>query len=163
MGSIKQQDFHIPGTDGLDLVINRYHNRYASLVSGQSGWTLSVGGDVHLQVFGNNDVAYYEPGGQVQLFTWDGTALTTPPSIDAGLEKNGDGTDSLTWRKTHEVYKFDSTTAHPLISDTDGYGNQITFTYDSGLVDDITDTHGRVVDVDYNGSGQVSHGLCYCV
>jgi RHS repeat-associated protein len=157
---VHQKDISIAGTAGFDFTVDRYYNSRESVQTGDSGWRLSVGPDVNLEVFDNGDVAYHEPTGAVELFKKNGSDYDSPPGVKGTLTKNVDGTYELEFDKNDEVYTFDSTAAHKMVSDEDSHGNTYTYTYTytSGVLDQVTDnTHGREIDFTYNGSGLIEH------
>lgn len=174
---VQNQDLHITGT-GLDLEVDRYYNNLLQTTglagSGTlgNGWTLSVGADVGLQVYGDGSIGYFAPSGVRLPFTkqsFNDPGFTQPPGIDADLKKNANGTYTLTFHKTEERYVFSS--GGYLIWDvdknawsTDASGNPspaegagaLHFTYNAdNTLASVVDSHNRVTTFSYT-SGRLT-------
>jgi len=151
---IQASDLTVKGT-GLDLSLASNYNNLAG-TTGRLGknWTLGTAGDIRLDTSGSSAVTYYGPDGYDALFTATGTTYTDAPGINATLTHKSDGTWSLLWHKTGEVWAFTATGS--LTSDTDKNGNHLTFTYSGSHLTTITDTHGRATTLTYDGTGHVT-------
>ncbi len=150
------EDLRIAGT-GLDLEVSRYFNNLTTSPTTTSGRKaqLSIGGGVMLLSEGGGDRMLIGPTGSRHVFHSkpDGS-FKSPTGIDATLATSGGGYQ-LTFGKTEEIYRFDG--PGNLTSIEDRNGNEISFDYSSwGVVDDITDTQGRVIDASYDGDGNLA-------
>jgi RHS repeat-associated protein len=147
---IHTHDVHVRGTNGMDLRIDRYYNSLLGrLGSIASNWTLSLGADVGLQIFGDGSVAYWAPSGYGIPFikNADGT-FTSPTGIDATLSQNSDGTYVMAFHQTGEKYNFSS--GGFMTSDVDKNGNAISLLYNAtNQLASVTDTQGRVTTFGY--------------
>ena len=159
---VSNQDVHVSGT-GLDVDVTHFHN---SLLGGDGlqgvgvGGTASVGKDVHLQVFGDGSVAYFRGDGVALPFldrsVSGGTATfaTAPPDLNATLKQDtSTGVYTLTFDRAQlrQIFNSDG----QLTDVKDQNDNTISFDYyvSGGLgLQTVTDTQGRVFDVDQNGS-----------
>jgi RHS repeat-associated protein len=98
------------------------------------------------------------PDGVVYRFPVDTAGAFSPPAgrYDK-LVRNSDGTYSFTLQHTRTVFAFNADGA--VTSLTDGFGNVITWTYDSaGRVQRVADSAGsaRYIDVTWGPDGRVS-------
>lgn len=171
-GALQATDLHVAGR-GLDLTVDRFYNSLSTATGAFGlGWTLSIGPDVQLRRYGDNDhFDYAAPGGTrygrfFRNSTGDTNAFHSPAfgGLDADLRDNGDGTFALTFHSSQETYTFSSlgcSTCNPvLITDTDRNGNAISYTYtgpaSNPQLQTITDTHGRTIGVTYGSNGYLS-------
>ena len=131
---------------GLNVRLDRFYNSRAT-GTGTFGVrsVLSTGRDIGLQV-GASSVKFIGPSGFTAVFTGTST-FTAPPGINADLKKNGDGTFTLTYRKTGEKLSF--TAGGYLTSDKDRNGVGLTYLYANDQLSSITDATGRVTTFAY--------------
>jgi RHS repeat-associated protein len=161
-------DLHIAGTNGLDLSLNRYYNSRAdsagALSFGNLGtrWSTDAGLDVDLLDWGTGDFTFVGPSGYAATFTPStGTGYIAPPGLNATLTANADGTKTVTFDRTGEVYRFLASGA--LQSHEDRNGNKIVYGYtntgqpgnNGSALTSITDTHNRVVTITPDTSNRI--------
>ena len=169
-------DLSIAGT-GLGLTIDRYYNSLDlqacdphCAARGRTGafsygWTMGTGPDVGLRLYtelagsGADDgsAVFYGPSGYAVPFPRkrDGTFAAPKSGVDAKLEKNADGTYTLTFDASELEYHFNGSGF--VTAQEDANGNRIACSYNtSNQLTSITDTQGRVTTLAYNGAGFVS-------
>jgi RHS repeat-associated protein len=153
--SVAEHDVGIKGT-GLDLTVDRaYNNKAATTSTFGYNWTAST--NVSLTVLGDGSVYFNGPGGsQVGFAKITATTFAAPSGIDAKLIKNGDGTYTLSFNASEDVWRF--TSAGAATSHADRNGNTISFAYGGpgGRLSQITDTQARVTTFAYNASNLVA-------
>ncbi|HEX5534398.1 MAG TPA: DNRLRE domain-containing protein [Actinomycetales bacterium] len=148
---------------GVPLRVERFYNGMENAV-GSIGrrWRLSIGQDVVLDEQPDFSLVFIDPSGTHYRFTPNGSGgFTSPPGINADLEKVSAGVYTLTYHKTGEVLRFDTfgvQYGHAyLVKHADKHGNAITIGYDTAhRMTSITDTGGRVLQVAYNADGFIS-------
>jgi RHS repeat-associated protein len=146
---IHSVELQIRGT-GLDFSLDAYYNSLAT-TSGSLGqnWVLSLGSDVSLSS-ASSGVTLHGPSGYSAFFATSGSGYTDAPGLNATLVKNSDGSSTLSFHRTGEQWRFDSTGR--VTADTDKNGHSITVSYSSGSVEtSFTDTQGRVITVTSSG------------
>jgi YD repeat-containing protein len=158
---VENNDFQIPGT-GLDLTFDRYYNNLLQTnfldTNGAfgTGWTMSTGADIGLEIFSDGSVAYFGSSGYRLAFTRNPFTgdFRTPPGLNAKLIKETDGSYTLRFFQTEEKMLFSSTgrlTAH-----RDKNGNELAFSYTGNQLTSIVDTQGRSTTFTYlPGSGLI--------
>jgi RHS repeat-associated protein len=153
---LSETDLSMDGV-GLPLQVSRTYNSLNIIAPtaqdfGANGWSMDMGVDLKLQIYGDGSVAYYGPSGYQTPFVSNGSGFTSPPSIDADLVRNATtGNYTLTFHQSQEVLTFDS--AGLLLSDADRAGNTLTYSYDtSGRLSTITDTQGRTTTFQYTNT-----------
>lgn len=146
-------DLAVPGR-GLSLDLTR---TYSSLAAGTTGplgfgWTDSY--DMSLGVDSGGSVTITEENGARITFAPTASGGYTAPSwIPATLNKNGDGTFTLS-RADQTHYTFSS--SGQLQRETDRNGYATTLTYSNGLVATVTDAAGRHLTFTYDAANQLS-------
>lgn len=163
---LEEADLGIPGTAGHDLSFKRYFNNLEFDTNSSTDdlgkyWRTDSGWDVWLDE---------EDGGETQAFngpsnfwaTYDksgATSYTTPTGMNADLKKNGDGSHTLTYRKSNR--KLDFNASGELITDKDRNGNTISFAYSGpgSKLSAIKDTHDQggsnTLNISYTGAGYI--------
>jgi RHS repeat-associated protein len=158
---LANDDLHVAGT-GLDLDLTHYHNSMGTDFGLQGvgiPGTASLGRDVKLTPFADGSVAYYKGDGVVLPFldrSVSGTTAsfaTAPHDLNATLTQDtSTGVYTLSFNRTGVRQIFNS--AGQLTAIKDQNDNTISLDYytTSGLgLSQITDTQGRVFDVDQVG------------
>ena len=165
-GVLTASDISMEGR-GLNLGLTRSYNSLSPTtgVLGK-GWSFSGGGDVYLYREDNNRWDFVSPSG-----TWYGPFVRKSsnssqfwaPSfggLNADMKDNGDGTFTMTFHASQEKYTFSqlncSSCNKYLTTDTDRHSNTITYGYTGAQWTSITDTHTRVLNVNYGSNGLVS-------
>jgi RHS repeat-associated protein len=156
---LEEDDLNIAGR-GLDLNFARFFNNLD--VDGGDGtlgwgWNMSTGFDVWMQEYGNGSVVrldgtsgYNEPF----IKRADGT-YKSPTGLNATLVKSGSAF-TLTFDRTQDKLHFPCSGCS-VDWQKDRNGNQISFTYGTAGLTQITDTRGRVVTLGYDATtGYVS-------
>ncbi|MDI6591952.1 MAG: DUF6531 domain-containing protein, partial [Patescibacteria group bacterium] len=144
------QDLFIPGK-GLPIQFTRTYNSKSEYQGPFGfGWTHSY--NVRLEDK-DNEVWEYDEGGALIIYTKnpDGS-YKSPAGCHSKLTKNPDGTYTLRRKYGDELY-FDS--QGKLTSIIDRNGNQVILTYIGNNLVTITDTSGRKITLDYDGSGRI--------
>lgn len=131
-------DLAIPGR-GPALALSRTYN---SMFAGQDGpfgfgWSDTWG--MSLSVVASDATVRHGNCSEVR-FSWDGSAWTVPPRMQASLVDNGDGTWTYTLRD-RSFYDFDATGR--LIAKRDLNGYTTTVTYPDASTRVVTDEAGR--------------------
>lgn len=142
---------------GISLRLDSFHNSRASGAGALGpGAVFSTGHDVGLKVEPTR-VTFYGPSGFTAAFTANGTGgWTAPAGINADLVRGGDGTWSLTYRRTGEKLTF--TAGGYLVKDVDRNGVGLTLAYNAeNKLASITDGAGRVTTFSYQSDGHISH------
>ncbi|MDQ3915516.1 MAG: DUF6531 domain-containing protein [Actinomycetota bacterium] len=166
------KDLKLSGT-GLDLSVERFYNSLSSSPSQYgTGWVMSTGKDVRLEIQSNGDVFYFGPSGfRVKFTKTPAGSFTSPNGVDATLEKKSDGTYELTFSKSKEKFRFSSAGRFTeqvdkndnknvfaynadgtLASITDSRKRKTTFTYSVGLLTAMKDPLGRLHAYGYDSS-----------
>ncbi len=153
--TVHARDLAIAGT-GLPLAIDRYFtaNESGYLNYDFGSWLLGTARGITLiPAYGMDDddgtLIYNGPSGaQVPFIKQHDGSYLTPTGLDATLIQNGDGSHTLTFHGSGEIYTFTSNGA--FTTDTDKNGNRLSFAYNGdGSLAAITDTQGRQVTFTY--------------
>jgi RHS repeat-associated protein len=152
---VHNHDLTVPGTAGMNLVVDRYYNNEESRESTDNGWRWSVGKDVSLTIYANGSVAYNGVSGTRLPFITNGNGtFVSPPATHADLTLSG-GIYTLKFHQNEEKYKFNS--SGQFTDDVDRNGNTIHLTYNpDGTLQKITDSQGRDTTFISNGSGFIT-------
>src|ERR1019366_7015261 len=155
---IETSDLSIQGT-GINLSIGSTYNPLGNYFTQHgSGWIFNFGSDVALQSNSDGSMTYFDPSGHDWTYqSKSGGGWTDPAGLDADLVAGSNGTHTLTFYHTGEVYSFNS--ANILVKDTDKNNNSVTFNTDASnasQVDSITDTQGRTTTISRDSSGRVT-------
>ena len=153
-------DMSLPGV-GRPFRITRTYNSGGSLdgttylpingVMGR-GWRFTYG--AYLEILAGGDLRRRRLRKQSHYYLQnDGVSFLRRPGVTASMVKNANGTYTLTRRNGSQL-KFKAT--GELTSITDRNANTISLTYAGGDLSTITDTAGRVIDVDTNTSGKIT-------
>lgn len=142
---------------GLDLSLDAVYNSRSD-GGGAFGrwWTISGGRDVYLQMRADG-VIFHDPTGYCAEFEQNADgSYVTPQGLHASLVKQADGTFTLTYDSSGEIWKF--TADGQLSSHADRNGNTVTYRYNSadGTLASVTDTQGRVTTVGNNTNQWIS-------
>lgn len=153
--SVSSADIILPGID-LSLQLSRYYNSTDSTVSDFGpGWNFSYGS--RLTIAANGDVTARASDGQLVLFI---------AQTDGSYRPYAGATASLL--KTASTYEMKTDARIVYVYDLDGRlatiqtpnGRQVGLAYDaSGKLDAITDTVGRLIDVQFDLSGVLTKFL----
>ena len=155
---VETSDVSIRGT-GIDLSVGGTYNSLQNhFAQHGKGWTFNFGSDVSLQSNSDGSETYFDPTGHAWTYKSNGSGgWTDPAGMDADLAAGANGTHTLKFYKTGEIYTFNA--ANILVKDTDKNDNAVTFNTDANnasQVDLITDTQGRTTTISYDSSGRVS-------
>jgi RHS repeat-associated protein len=163
-------DISLPGR-GVPLMLRRTYNSLAASIPGRFGPGWSDSYDVSLSFDASgNATAKMEDGSQIP-FPLVAGAFVPPSRVLAGLVKNGDGTYTLTL-VSQTKYKFSSagqplqevdrngyatTYSYPAGQEviTDPAGRTLILTLTAGQVTGASDSTGRSVAYQYDGSGNL--------
>jgi RHS repeat-associated protein len=156
---LEEDDLNIAGR-GLDQTFARFFNNL-DVEGGDGtlgyGWNMSTGYDVWVQEYGNGSIVRLDgPSGYNEAFIKkaDGS-YKGPTGLNATLVKSGSAF-TLTFDRTQEKLHFPCS-ACSVDWQKDRNGNQISFTYGTPGLTQITDTRGRVTTLTYNATnGYVS-------
>lgn len=155
---VETSDVSMRGT-GIDLSLGGTYNSLQNhFAQHGTGWNFNFGSDVALQSNSNGSMTYFDPTGHAWTYASNGKGgWTDPAGLDADLAAGSNGTHTLKFYHTGEVYSFN--TANILVKDTDKNNNSVTFNTDANnasQVDSITDTQGRTTTISYDANGHVS-------
>jgi RHS repeat-associated protein len=155
---VETSDLSIQGT-GITLSIGGTYNSLQNhFAQHGTGWNFNFGSDVALQSNSDGSETYFDPSGHAWTYVSKSSGgWTDPAGLDADLVAGSNGTHTLTFYKTGEVYSFNS--ANILVKDTDKNNNSVTFNTNASnasQVDSITDTQGRTTTISRDSSGRVS-------
>jgi YD repeat-containing protein len=159
-------DLALPTTGTYNLIAQRLYDS-SRPVDGPAGvgWFFSIMPRVYYVTYlvaapstYSHEVDAFMPDGIVYRFSVDAAgAFSAPPGRYDKLVRNSDSTYSLTLQHTRTVFAFNADGA--VASLTDGFGNVITWTYDSGgRVQRVADSagSGRYIDLTWGPDGRVS-------
>lgn len=160
---VSNQDLHVSGTAGDDLMVNRYYNNLdPSQGAFGRGWTMTPGADTALAIASNGlSVFYRGESGVVKTFAWNGSSWTAPAGLDAVLTQTGSSTWTLHFNGSGTTENFSGpgggNTDALLTSVVDRNGNTTSYSYNSSnQLQAITDTQGHQTSLQYNGAGYVA-------
>lgn len=140
---LRYRDLSFSGLGENTSIEHVYNNESTSGGAFGSGWTMSTGADVGLDLSDPNNVIYVGPTGFQWKFVKNSSGYTTPSSANSKLAKNSDGTYTLTNNDTKEKQNFSS--GGTLTSQVDKNNNKLTFNYNAdGSLNCITDARGAV-------------------
>lgn len=153
----QRRDLEIPGI-GLPFHYDRAYNSREASQAGAAGAPLGYGWTHSYRV------RLVEDAGGIVTLTWgDGRTETYSPDGSGGytpqygvfdtLVDNGDGTFTLI-KRDRSTHDFDA--SGRLVAITDKNGNRIALTYTGANLTGITDTAGRLITLDYDGSGRIT-------
>lgn len=156
---VQVTDMRIPGR-GIDFVWTRSHSSSTYYNHSEFGTAWSCRYFMQLSELSNGDINYEDGAGRIDLYTDNGNGTWTPGAhqyksltYNAGnseFEMVADG------EMTYVFNDFSGMAAGRLKRIEDRFGNALSFSYDgSGFLDFITDTYGRVIDVQTT-SGQIT-------
>lgn len=139
---------------GAGIDVTRVYNSFEEDPGDVSAtWRTNVG-SVGLDI-SSTEVVFHGKTGEQGVFTGAGPSYTAPAGLNASLERNSNGTYTLTYVRTGEKLGFSS--AGWLTSDTDRNGTGVTYQYANNRVASATDATGKMVYFDYTGTpGTVS-------
>lgn len=163
----------LPGRGGLDLNLNLYYNSRIWDVD-TAGGTITFNADRDFPSYGFRlDFGYLEiiQGSEVILTKEDGTkiSLQTPQGMAYSQSLDGSnivfgisGLGILTYpngtQVQYQAFPSNANLMRPIWI-KDANGNMISITYVSGhdqMISTVTDTLGRIITFNYNGSGQLT-------
>jgi RHS repeat-associated protein len=163
---LEEADIAIPGIAGHDLSFKRYFNnlefdsnastddlgKYWRSDSGWDVWVRSSGGGTTQNVNGPSD--FWAPYDKNP----DGS-YTTPTGMNADLKKNGDGTHTLTYRKSNRKLNF--AVAGDIGTDKDRNDNTLAYGYSGpgSKLSTVRDTHDQTgaatLNLTYTAAGYI--------
>lgn len=155
------RDLTIDGRCDFPLALDHVFNAHAPAVLPPGAPEPSFGThwasilDTHLFTDTDGSETLVDPTGWYASFTSDGSGgWTTPPGINADLATEPDGTHTLTYRGSNEVWRFD--TDGLLTSRACRNGQTITYTHrGDGRITAITDTRDRVTTLEYDTAARL--------
>ena len=139
----------------MDLNVDRYYNSREPVTAHLGwGWTYGLGEDVYFRQLGGDGVLK-GPSGYTKVFrrNSDGS-YKSPDGIGADMVKNADNTFTLSYHKSGEKWRFN--TSGLLVERSDRNGRKLTFQYDANGMTQITDAQGRVVTLGRNSVGRTA-------
>lgn len=147
---VHNHDLGVQGV-GLNLSVDRYYNSLSDIQWHLgTGWNLTAGCDVRIDLDDHDGVTYWSPDGYQVLFRNNGSGgYVTPPGVNADLIKNGDGTLTLAFHKSGLKYNFQ--TGGCLQNEVDRNGNTLSMSY-NGSLQTLTDTENRATTFSYNST-----------
>jgi len=156
---ISNSDLHLPGVAGYDLNISHYFNGQweRSTQDLGTGWTTNLGPDIALRFEPDGTAIFDGPSGyEIPLSPNGSNIYTSPAAFDAILCKStacGTLPTGVTYRLTenHSQDKYDFDSNGVLVDRQDRNANQISYSYSSGKLSQVTDTHGRATTITYTG------------
>lgn len=155
---LSSQDIKINGV-GQPLSLARTYN--TGLVDYQTGafgngGTGGLTGDVHLTALADGGMGLGLGDGSYYRYDGNGTGGYKPaPRLEADLVRKPDGTHELTYRRSQSKWLF--RTDGKLERIVDKHQNAITLGYTgTGVLNQITDTTGRVLPVTMDTNGQTT-------
>lgn len=171
---------HLPGRDGLDLDLSLYYNSdiwtqdstsNAVIFNADRDWP-SYGFRLDFGLLISDSTGYYliESDGTKHILSSSGSGVynsTDSSYINLNLNTGGSGIPVVTYKGGTQLsyQRYPSTPVDSAVSlfrptrISDTQGNFISITYVSGtdqFINNITDTLGRVIQFNYNGSGLLS-------
>ncbi len=155
---VHSKDMHIAGTSGYDLNFDRYYNSLLQNIgyvgSQGAGATTGLGLDRWVRGLDDGSVEVFMGDGSVFPFiaNGDGT-FQSPPGLDSRLSESG-GDYTLTFNDSGEQWIFNDGIDTEITAIKDRFGNTISNGHRAGgSVSAWTDTQGRSVAIDTDGSG----------
>jgi len=149
---LSEGDFSLSGK-GPDLLIDRTYNSYSTIkgLFGE-GWHSNL--DSSLKLVGT-EAKYIDEDGTMHIFQKQADGTYKPPT-GVYLELTEDA-NSLILTSTDQSKVHYSKTSGMVSSIKDGYGNTLTYSYDSnGKLKTLIDASGRTFTLEYNQDGYVS-------
>ena len=135
---------------GPATLIQRTYNSLSAGTNGPFGYGWAYNYAMALKD-NQTSVTFIDDSGGVFSFALSGGVYVSPPGLDLTLTKSAQG---YTVRSTHgTVWGFN--TSGQLISITDRNHNSATLSYSGTNLSTITDALGRVVTLNYDGSGHI--------
>jgi RHS repeat-associated protein len=161
---LTSQDLNVAGT-GLDLVLSRSWNSQDG-EAGElgTGGRFSLGRDIEmdecdLRAHPNSRCMTTAGGVHVQFKRTGSTTFDSPPSMNATLKQNSNGSFTLTAHNGGSKMHFVSGSQSYMSSAEDRHGNTIALDYDTGTtghMNKITDTQGREFTLQANSNGDIT-------
>lgn len=148
-------DLAIPGR-GFSFVFERSYNSQDT-TDGPLGYNWTHNYNISLSEDGDGNVTVRWGDGKAETWTLGESEKYTPmKGVFNTLIKNTDNTFTV---RQKDLIQYNFNLSNQLASIEDENGNALTFTYDAGNIEAITDAAGRRVEISYDGNNRITRIL----
>ena len=140
----------IPGR-GMDVTLSLTYRSRRDF-DGRYGNSWFLNQDVRMKTETNGDMTYQSPYGRLDTYVKSGTNFISPIHYDTTLAPSG--SNHTVTDRFGRVSTFNASGQRTSLADR--YGNSHTYTYTGDKLTQITDSLGRNIALNYDGTGRLS-------